>query len=172
MSYSREEAEKLARSMEAAGNVQGARALRDALALPAPAALQPQTTNGVGKGKDDAAQRASRWRRRRGFCDLDHAHDSQTEARVCIALRSEIEGTGLVLFVHARLPLFAIAPEKTGIPAFLRIDFAVVQPGAPPRVVRLVDAKPRKRAAQSRDWHRGKLALEASYGVAVEERSK
>jgi hypothetical protein len=163
MSISRDEALVLLRNLRALGNDSGADAIARALGLPVVKA------EGVVVGAPPEPSR-SKWRKRRGFCDLDHAHDSQTEARVCIALRSEIEGRGLVLFVHARLPLLAIAPELSGIPAFLRIDFAVVAPGSPPRIVRLVDAKPRKHAAVSRDWHRGRLALQASYGVPVEER--
>lgn len=126
----------------------------------------------------DAARRAGRGRRggpggsRRSRCDLPgHVHDSVTEARVCCALRSEICGTPVLLFVRARLPAWALGPQPSGLPACVSIDFAIVDPVSF-RVLRLVDAKPEHRQAVSRDWKRGRLALERTYGVRVEERSR
>lgn len=108
----------------------------------------------------------------RSKCDAEHIHDSRMEARVCMALRSELAGTGLVVFVHARLPVWCLGPQPSGRPDYVTIDFAVLRPGAVPAVVRLVDAKPRRRAATSRDWRRGRRALEATYGIRVEERAR
>lgn len=126
----------------------------------------------------EAARRADRKRRggpqgtRRSRCDLaDHVHDSVTEARVCGTLRSELAGVQVLLFVATRLPAWALGPQPNGKPLYVSIDFAVVDP-VTFRVLRLVDAKPKHQEAVSRDWKRGRAALERTYGVRVEERSR
>ena len=92
---------------------------------------------------------------------------SRTQARVYCRVRDELlPGQRLGLDVRLVTPAtMPICGRK--LPA-VRVDFVVFELiGDRWEIVRLVDAKPRCWA--SRDWHRGKLALEASYGVRCEE---
>jgi hypothetical protein len=166
VTLSREAAENLARRI-ATTNPDGARTIRGALV---PASAAPRLTTTPAPPQAPPSPPRSRWRAVRTDCDAGHRHDSKTEARVCAAIRAEIAGTPALLFVRARLPVFALGPDEGGRASFVSIDFAVVDP-ATLRPVRLVDAKPRNRAARSRDWRRGALALRRSYGLEVEERS-
>lgn len=82
-------------------------------------------------------------------------------------LRDEAESGGYVLFRQVRFPLLNLAPEDVSrLPLNISIDF-VLQYHDGRR--RYIDAKPRSKAAHSRDWRRGKKAFEACYNVTIEE---
>lgn len=88
---------------------------------------------------------------------------SKLEARVYKLLRAGLK-PGERLYRQVRLPLLAVAPTDSGLPLYMTVDFAIVSASG----WRLVDAKSRRK---SRDWERGKRALEATYGLRVEELS-
>lgn len=90
---------------------------------------------------------------------------SKTQLRVYLRLKSEIQPP-LTLFIEPRIPVFNLAPNERLRPLYVTPDFAVWD-GT--KIVRIVDAKPKNRKAHSRDWHRGKRALEACIGIRVEE---
>ena len=88
---------------------------------------------------------------------------SKTEARVAERLLAEVAATpGARLYRQVPLWLPSIAPNDRGVPYVLRVDFAVVVPGAAPRYV---EAKTKRR---SREWARGVAAARAA-GYAIEE---
>jgi hypothetical protein len=91
---------------------------------------------------------------------------SKTEALVYRRLRAECDAAGLLLVLQARMPVWALT-DSTGRPGYVTPDFVILDGRM--RILRIVDAKPRNRKAVSRDWNRGRRALEASYGVKVEE---
>ncbi len=83
---------------------------------------------------------------------------------------------GQRLMIHAKMPLFSqgmmISPCDT-----LNVDFIITESRYLPdqvdsvwwQIVRAIDAKPKDKAAYSRDWYRGARAFEGSYGVKLEE---
>lgn len=107
----------------------------------------------------------SHWAATPTTCTRGHRHQSKVEARVCPVVATEAEAAKATLYRNVRLPLWALAPTDAGIPMYCNVDFVFVSGG---RIVRIVDAK---RGRRSRDWARGRKAVEATYGVAVEELS-
>lgn len=97
--------------------------------------------------------------------------DSETERRVYRRLRDEIAASSepeLRLFHKPRFNLWNLEPHPNGRPRTITPDFAIVRGLA--TVVRVVDAKPREKRARSRDWARGKAALDACLApVRIEE---
>lgn len=92
---------------------------------------------------------------------------SRTQARVYERMLLELK-PGQRLTLDEALTLGSLLPPVTRKPPKIRIDFVIRElVGSRWEIVRLVDAKPKRWA--SRDWHRGKLAAEASYGVRIEE---
>lgn len=92
---------------------------------------------------------------------------SATQARVYVRVKGDLQ-PGDRLMLDRKLPLPSIAPAVSRKVPTLEVDFVVWRlDGDRWRIARLVDAKPAK--WRSRDWYRGKLACEASYGVRVEE---
>jgi hypothetical protein len=88
---------------------------------------------------------------------------SKMEARVYARLLGELL-PGQRLFRQVRFPLLSLAGHpRTHVPLYVTIDFVIVE-GV--RIFRLIDAKCRRR---SREWVRGKRAVEASLGLRVEE---
>lgn len=98
-------------------------------------------------------------------CERGHNHPSKVEARVCAHVYAEWIKPDCI-YRNVRLPLWSLPPTDAGIPHYCNVDFAVVAPSL--IFVALVDAKSGRR---SRDWERGRAAVEATYGVRVEERS-
>lgn len=94
-------------------------------------------------------------------CALAHRHPSKTEARVCDRLHAQLL-PGERLVRQVRLPLIA-TPNPDGTLLAMTVDFGIVKDG---RLVRLIDAKS---GSASREWLRGKRALEASWHIPVEE---
>lgn len=96
-------------------------------------------------------------------CSCGRRHGSRLEARVCAHVRVPLAAAdGYLLLQQIRLPAFTLAPRERGAAFYVTIDFGIVHRG---RLVRLIDAKGRR----SRDWARGRAAIEASYGIKVEE---
>ncbi len=116
--------------------------------------LKPTKRGGWGKAK-------------RTVCAYAHRHASKMEARVCERLTLECRATGDTLMQQVRLSLWNLRTDADGRPLTASIDFAVVREC---RLHRLIDAKPKR--WQSRDWRRGRAAVEACYGIKVEEVSK
>ena len=96
-------------------------------------------------------------------CVDGHRHPSKMEARVCGRLGSECRRDGTVLYRQVRLPLLSIAPKENGVPMSACIDFAIVRGG---KLLRLIDAKGSR---VSREWKRGAAAVQAAWGVKIEE---
>lgn len=126
-----------------------------------PVDLGPKGSEVVVKGRSHFNAKAT-------VCERGHRHDSKVEARVCASVYVEAVEPVRV-YRNVRLPLWCLAPTATGIPMYARIDFAVVD-GC--RLVRLIDAKHAKAGHASRDWARGRAAVESTYGLKVEERSE
>lgn len=103
-------------------------------------------------------------------CARGHRHASKVEARVCASVYAEAKKDTFPeaprVFRNARLPLWALPPTDAGLPHYCNVDFVIYAPAG--GIVRIIDAKSGKR---SRDWERGRAAVEATYGVKVEERS-
>lgn len=95
-------------------------------------------------------------------CERGHRHPSKVEARVCAWVYARAS-EGETVYRNVRLPLFALPPTDAGLPHYCNVDFATVKSG---RLYWLVDAKSGRR---SRDWERGRAAVEATYGLRVEE---
>lgn len=95
-------------------------------------------------------------------CAGGHRHASRLEAAVCERVTARVL-PGQRLLQQLRLPLLTLAPDKRGRPLYASVDFAIVGFGG--RIERLIDAKGRV----SREWRRGAAALEAAYGIPVEE---
>lgn len=91
---------------------------------------------------------------------------SATQARVYQRVRAELK-PGQRLFLDAKVPLWNLEPHPNGKPRTLEIDFVIVEGLG--SVVRAIDAKPKRKEAQSRDWARGRAAYEACYGRKIEE---
>lgn len=91
---------------------------------------------------------------------------SETQARVYERVRMEVRD-GQRLFLNAKMPLWNLEPHPNGKPRTLEIDFVIVEGLG--NVVRAIDAKPKRKEAQSRDWARGRAAYEACYGRKIEE---
>ena len=104
---------------------------------------------------------------KRTRCQEGHNHASKMEARVCDRLALLCRHWGYTLFQQVRLPLWNLAPGKLDRALVISIDFAIVEDG---RLRRLIDAKSPTRV--SRDWKRGAAAVEACYGIKVEEVSE
>lgn len=66
---------------------------------------------------------------------------------------------------QVRFPVPSLGVDDRGCVRCVTVDFATVAGG---RFVQLVDAKPRS-GWQSRDWARGKGALEQMLGLPIEE---
>ena len=105
---------------------------------------------------------------------------SATQARVYARVKAEL-GPMEKLVMDARFPLVAVAPRvgRAHSAGYISVDFTVWAPmlSLSPqacgwRMVRAVDAKPRARAAVSRDWRRGARAFAATYGIEIEEVSE
>lgn len=112
------------------------------------------------------ARGRSTYRAQRTTCELGHSHPSKVEARVCHAVYRD-HGMNALIFRNVRLPLWALPPTDNGIPHYCNVDF-VLYAKEKGGIVAMIDAKSGKR---SRDWERGRAAVEATYGVKVEERS-
>jgi hypothetical protein len=91
---------------------------------------------------------------------------SQTESRVYVRLRDECAASGLRLVLQPRMPAWSLGTNEYGRPLYVTPDFAILDGIT---LVRIVDAKPKNKKAHSRDWNRGRRALESSYGIPVEE---
>lgn len=100
-------------------------------------------------------------------CASGHRHPSKMEARVCERLTAECGLLGETLVRQVRLPLFALAPKSNGTAMYATVDFGIVRGG---RLARLVDAKNPTRV--SPEWARGAAAVQATYGITVEEVSR
>lgn len=114
----------------------------------------------------DAAAKTVRRRGTRTTCAAGHPHASKWEATCCPRAYAEAERDGCIVFRAPRLPCFGVGPDPSGQPYYVTPDWALAKDHV---VVRIIDAKPRAKAARSRDWRRGRALLEASYGVTVEE---
>jgi len=102
-----------------------------------------------------------------GACERGHRHDSRLEVRLCGLVHAQALPDQRV-FVHARVPLWALGTDAGGRPAsYFTPDFVVTGPGADgcPEIQACFDAKGRR----SREWRRGRAAFKASYGVEVAE---
>jgi hypothetical protein len=112
------------------------------------------------------AARRSHFNAVRTTCALGHTHPSKVEARVCASVYAEYGSwDDTTIYRNVRLPLWRLPPTDAGLPHYCSVDFAVFRHGL---MMALIDAKSGRR---SRDWERGRAAVEASYGVRVEERS-
>lgn len=96
-------------------------------------------------------------------CTCGRTHPSKMEAMVCARLRIECVASGLTLYQQPRFALWSLAPDETGKPAYISVDFALVDRG---QIVRVIDAKSPTRV--SREWRRGALAFESAYGLKIE----
>lgn len=110
-------------------------------------------------------------------CERGHRHPSRVEARVCASVYATYgHDPSLTIYRNVRLPLWTLPPTDAGIPHYCNVDFAVLgyighesKNGLWKGLVALIDAKSGRR---SRDWERGRAAVEATYGVKVEEQSQ
>lgn len=133
------------------------------------AALSERAKQRGGEGSASPAKLPGRshFSAKRTHCGV-HWHPSKVEARVCGRLREIYDparGAAGAIYLQVRLPLLSSSPTDSGRPLYFTIDFAIVAPGG--RLVRMVDAKSGRR--RSREWLRGKLAAQATYGLRVEE---
>lgn len=118
-------------------------------------------------------KRSSTYSAKRTKCSRNHNHPSKVEARVCEAVHLEWCSPHEV-YRNVRLPAWSIGRTDAGIPHYVSVDFAVVEVvpmlhGTIFKIAYLCDAKLGKR---SRDWERGRAALQTTYGVSVVERSQ
>lgn len=99
-------------------------------------------------------------------CGMGHNHPSRLEAKTCDLLCLEYLNDETVSIARqVRFPLLAVCGSFDR-PLGMTIDFVVWRHlGNAVTISRLIDAKGRK----SREWERGKAALEATLGVKVEE---
>lgn len=109
-------------------------------------------------------KKRSHFNARRTTCLAGHSHPSKVEARVCADVHLIAKWDHARVFRNVRLPLLALPPTDAGLPHYCNVDFALVKDG---KIIRLIDAKSGR---SSRDWERGRAAVEASYGIRVEER--
>ena len=94
---------------------------------------------------------------------------SALQMRVFLRLLGELK-VDEVIMLDARWPLPAILPGGYGRPDYISVDFSILWRGGDRwHLERAIDAKPRAKAARSRDWYRGAKAFAASYGIPVEE---
>jgi hypothetical protein len=116
---------------------------------------------------DPTAPKARKWSNaKRTVCAMGHTHDSKLEARVCDRLAAIPQPLGTMVLRGVRYPLLSSC-RAFDRPTYMTIDFSVytLGNGTGWHLTRLIDAKGRT----SREWTRGKAALEASVGVKVEE---
>lgn len=124
----------------------------------------------------------SHFNAKRTVCEAGHAHPSKAEARVCASVYAEfseeVAEWGYRILRNVRLPLWSLPPTDAGLPHYCNVDFAIYAPHEATEIgfrrksqgalVALIDAKCGRR---SRDWERGRAAVEATYGIRVEERT-
>lgn len=88
---------------------------------------------------------------------------SKTEARVAERLLERAKAEGARIYRQVRVPLLSIAPQESGVPYYLTVDFVIVFQD---NHEEWVDAKT---ARKSPEWMRGRAAAEAWLGVRIEE---
>lgn len=128
------------------------------------ARAQVEAQTGGKRGKSRAVATVVDWIR----------FPSATQARVYVRIKTEL-GPAEKLVLDARFPLVAVAPRigRAHKAGYISVDFTVWAPSDSGwRLARAIDAKPRARAAVSRDWRRGARAFAATYGVEIEEVSE
>lgn len=107
------------------------------------------------------AETLKRWSNAKPTQVGDITFPSKMEARVYERLLRELT-PGERLYRQVRVPLLASAPDDSGKPLNITVDFVIVTKN---NTLRWIDAKGKR---QSRDWRRGKAAFEAQYGPLEE----